>query len=277
MLVNASLQLRDVRKVYHSDHGTLEAIGGITLDIAPGSFTAVVGPSGCGKSTLLQIMAGLVPATSGQVLLDGRPVADPPPEVIYVFQQYTKSIYPWKTVLANVTFGLAHRRVQGSRLDRAEVERRCREMLALVGLEHFARYYPYQLSGGMQQRVAIARALVCQPQVLLMDEPYSAVDALTRSELQDMLLQLWHEIQPTIVFVTHDIDEAIYLAQRVVVLTRTPAQVSRLIEVELAHPRNQIETREHPLYLEYRRAILGDIMAMAQTRPAGKTATAAVG
>ena len=265
MTANASLQLRDVRKVYQSDHGPLEAIGGISLDIAPGSFTSVVGPSGCGKSTLLQIMAGLVPATSGQVLIDGTPVVEPPPGAIYVFQQYTKSIYPWKTVFGNVTFGLAHRRTAGPRPSKAEIERRCQEMLEIVGLQAFARYYPYQLSGGMQQRVALARALVCQPQVLLMDEPYSAVDALTRSELQDMLLGLWSDLRPTIVFVTHDIDEAIYLSERVVVLTRAPAHISRTVEVALPGPRSQIETKEHPMYLEYRRLILEDITA--QTRP----------
>jgi NitT/TauT family transport system ATP-binding protein len=267
MTANAALQLRDVRKVYQSDHGPLEAIGGISADIAPGSFTSVVGPSGCGKSTLLQIMAGLVPATSGQVLLDGTPVAGPPPGAIYVFQQYTKSIYPWKTVLDNVTFGLAHRRTTAPRPSQAEIMRRCGEMLEIVGLQAFARYYPYQLSGGMQQRVAIARALVCQPQVLLMDEPYSAVDALTRTELQDMLLRLWGELRPTIVFVTHDIDEAIYLSEQVVVLTRAPAHISRTVTMTLPAPRNQITTKEHPQYLEYRRLILEDIMA--QTRPAG--------
>jgi NitT/TauT family transport system ATP-binding protein len=266
MTANASLQLRDVRKIYQSDHGPLEAIGGISLDVAPGSFTSVVGPSGCGKSTLLQIMAGLVPATSGQVLLDGTAVVEPPPGAIYVFQQYTKSIYPWKTVLGNVTFGLAHRRTAGPRPSKAEIERRCQEMLEVVGLQAFARYHPYQLSGGMQQRVALARALVCQPQVLLMDEPYSAVDALTRTELQDMLLRLWSDLRPTIVFVTHDIDEAIYLSERVVVLTRAPAHISQTVEVALPRPRRQIETKEHPTYLEYRRLILDDVMA--QTRPA---------
>jgi NitT/TauT family transport system ATP-binding protein len=266
MDANAALQLRNVRKVYQSDHGSLEAIGSISLDIAAGSFTSVVGPSGCGKSTLLQIMAGLVTASGGQVLLDGAPVIEPPPGAIYVFQQYTKSIYPWKTVLGNVTFGLAHRRFGGQRLERAEVERRCQEMLERVRLAEFARYYPYQLSGGMQQRVALARALVCRPQVLLMDEPFSAVDALTRSELQDLVLELWQEIRPTVVFVTHDIEEAIYLSEQVVVMSRAPAQISEVVSIDLPHPRDQIATKEHPMYLDYRRRILGEIMA--ETRPA---------
>jgi NitT/TauT family transport system ATP-binding protein len=265
-LGSGSLRLRHVRKVYESDHGRLEALGGITLDIAPGSFTSVVGPSGCGKSTLLQIMAGLLPSTSGQVLLDDQPVVDPPPAAIYVFQQYTKSIYPWKTVLDNVMFGIAHRRFNGRRLEKAEARRRCLELLELVGLRAFTHYYPYQLSGGMQQRVAIARALVCRPEVLLMDEPFSAVDALTRSELQDQLLQLWSEIRPTVIFVTHDIEEAIYLSEQVVVLTQAPAHISQLVTIELPHPRDQLATKAHPMYHEYRRRILEDITA--KTRPA---------
>jgi NitT/TauT family transport system ATP-binding protein len=272
---NASLQLLDVRKVYQGDHGSLEALAGITLDVAARSFISVVGPSGCGKSTLLQIIAGLVPATSGRVLLDGAVVTGPPAGAIYVFQQYTKSIYPWKTVLANVEFGIAHRRLGGRHLGRAEVQRRCREMLELVRLAEFAHYYPYQLSGGMQQRVALARALVCQPHVLLMDEPFSAVDALTRSELQDLVLQLWTEIRPTVVFVTHDIEEAIYLSQQVVVLTRAPARISQIVGVDLAQPRTQLETREQPMYLEYRRRILEDIMS--ETHPAPKLAGATTG
>jgi NitT/TauT family transport system ATP-binding protein len=273
MMANAALQLRNVRKVYQGDHGSLEAIGDVTLDVAPGSFTSVVGPSGCGKSTLLQIVAGLVSATGGQVLLDGAPVVEPPPGAIYVFQQYTKSIYPWKTVLGNVTFGLAYRRFDGQRLDRAEVDRRCQQMLERVRLAEFARYYPYQLSGGMQQRVALARALVCHPQVLLLDEPFSAVDALTRSELQDLVLELWQEIRPTMVFVTHDIEEAIYLSERVVVLTRAPAHIAEIVTIDLPHPRDQISTKEHPMYLEYRRRILSQIMAESQ--PAGALAGSA--
>ena len=263
MAANAALELRNVRKVYQSDHGSLEAIGGVTLDVAAGSFTSVVGPSGCGKSTLLQIIAGLVPATGGLVRLDGMPVEGPPPGAIYVFQQYTKSIYPWKTVLDNVLFGIAHSRFGRERLPRAEIEQRCTAMLERVRLRDFAHYYPYQLSGGMQQRVALARALVCHPQVLLMDEPFSAVDALTRSELQDLVLQLWTELRPTVVFVTHDIEEAIYLSEQVVVLSRAPAYIAETVAVELPHPRTQLETREHPLYLEYRRRLLSEIMAEA--------------
>ena len=202
-------------------------------------------------------------------------VTGPPAGAIYVFQQYTKSIYPWKTVLGNVEFGIAHRRFDGRHLARAEVERRCREMLERVRLAEFAHYYPYQLSGGMQQRVALARALVCHPQVLLMDEPFSAVDALTRSELQDLVLQLWTELRPTVVFVTHDIEEAIYLSQQVVVLTRAPARISQIVAVDLAQPRTQLETREQPMYLEYRRRILEDIMS--ETHPAQKLTGATTG
>jgi NitT/TauT family transport system ATP-binding protein len=274
MTANAALELRNVRKVYQSDHGSLEAIGGVSLDVPAGSFVSVVGPSGCGKSTLLQIVAGLVPATSGQVRLDGAPVQGPPPGAIYVFQQYTKSIYPWKTVLDNVLFGIAYSRFSRERLTRTEIQQRCVAMLERVRLSDFAHYYPYQLSGGMQQRVALARALVCHPQVLLMDEPFSAVDALTRSELQDLVLQLWQELRPTVVFVTHDIEEAIYLSERVVVLTRAPAQLAESVTVELPHPRTQLETREHPLYLEYRRRLLREIMAEAEPAPAAASVSA---
>jgi NitT/TauT family transport system ATP-binding protein len=204
-------------------------------------------------------MAGLIPASAGEVRLNDRAVESPPREVIYLFQQYSKSVFPWKSVMANVMFGIGHRPSDGDRPDRAAIARRCVDMLDLVGLRDFKDYYPYQLSGGMQQRVAIARALVCRPEVLLMDEPLGALDALTRADLQDAILALWHELRPTIVFVTHDIDEAIYLSEDVVVLTRAPARVSQSIPIKLEYPRHQIETREQPAYLDYRRQILADI------------------
>src|SRR5262249_43538596 len=156
-----------------------------------------IGPSGCGKSTLLQIMAGLVTPTSGSVFLDGQTVDDPPPSVIYVFQQYTRSLFPWKTVERNVAYGLENR----ERLSRQAIAERTREMIALVKLTGFEQHYPWQLSGGMQQRVAIARALACRPDVLLMDEPFSAVDALTRVGLQELVRKLWRELGLTVVFV----------------------------------------------------------------------------
>jgi NitT/TauT family transport system ATP-binding protein len=259
--MSCSLEYRDVKKVYPSAQGDVQAVAGVTFRVEPGSFTSVVGPSGCGKSTLLQIAAGLSGATSGDVLLNGRQIDGPPREAVYLFQQYTKSVFPWKTVFDNVAFGLRYRQVSGSRPTAKEITARCNEMIDMVGLTRFSKFYPYQLSGGMQQRVAIARALVCQPDLLLMDEPFSAVDALTRSDLQDGLLELWRKLQPTIIFITHDIDEAVYLSQRVIVLSHPPSRVSQFVEIDLPYPRDQIETREHPLVMQNRRTILADIKA----------------
>jgi NitT/TauT family transport system ATP-binding protein len=262
--MSCSVEYRDVKKIYPSPQGDVQAVAGVSFSVTPGSFFSIVGPSGCGKSTLLQIAAGLTGATGGEVLLNGSPVEAPPREAVYLFQQYTKSVYPWKTVFDNVAFGLRYRQVAGNRPSAAEITERCDQMIDMVGLKQFRNFYPYQLSGGMQQRVAIARALVCQPDLLLMDEPFSAVDALTRTDLQDGLLELWMKLRPTIIFITHDIDEAVYLSQRVIVLSHPPSRVSQCVEIDLPYPRDQIETREHPLVLQSRRAILADI----KSRPA---------
>jgi NitT/TauT family transport system ATP-binding protein len=245
-----------LQRSFQTAAGRVPALGDISLRVEPRSFVSIVGPSGCGKSTLLQIIAGLLPPSGGEVRFKGNPVRQPPREIIYVFQQYTKSIFPWLTILGNVAFGLKHR----EQLPRDELEARCRDYIRLVGLQGFERYYPYQLSGGMQQRVAIARALVCQPEVLLMDEPFSSLDALTRAHLQQLLLRLWAELKITVLFVTHDIEEAIYLSQRVVVLSRSPATVGEDIVIDLPYPRSQISTKEHPRYLEHRHRVLGEIL-----------------
>jgi len=216
------LRIRGLRKAFAAPGGTTIALNGVDLDIERGSFVSIVGPSGCGKSTLLQIMAGLVGPTSGAVFLDDRKVEAPPPTVIYVFQQYTRSLFPWKTVERNVAFGLESR----ESLSRQAIAARTRELIALVKLTGFEQHYPWQLSGGMQQRVAIARALACRPAVLLMDEPFSAVDALTRVGLQELVRSLWRELDLTVVFVTHDVDEGVYLSTRVVALTRAPGTVA---------------------------------------------------
>jgi NitT/TauT family transport system ATP-binding protein len=251
------VSIRGLHKTYTGHGRTTIALGGIDLDIERGSFVSIVGPSGCGKSTLLQIVAGLVPASAGEVSLEGRPVTEPPPEMIYVFQQYTRSLYPWKTVERNVAYGLENRNA----LPRAEIQARTREYIGLVKLEGFEGHYPWQLSGGMQQRVAIARALACRPDVLLMDEPFSSVDALTRVGLQELVLRLWRELGLTVIFVTHDTDEAIYLSTRVVALTAAPASVAVDLPIELEHPRDQITTRELPRYLEYRHRVLDQLFA----------------
>jgi NitT/TauT family transport system ATP-binding protein len=176
--------------------------------------------------------------------------------MIYVFQQYEKSIFPWRTIGENVALGL-----EQSGVRRAERRRRVIDYLKLVGLEGIADHYPAQLSGGMQQRVAIARALVCEPEVLLMDEPFSAVDALTRATLQDLLLELWERIKLTVLFVTHDVEEAVYLSTHVTALTRAPARIDEAIEIDLPYPRSQITTRESARFLEYRHHLFGRLFA----------------
>jgi NitT/TauT family transport system ATP-binding protein len=240
------LVVDDIEK-HFAAHGRA-AIEKVSFAVGQGTFLSVIGPSGCGKSTLLHIMAGLSAPTGGRVVLKDTPVTGPRRDMIYVFQQYAKSIFPWKTVLDNVLLGIRYR----SGGTRAEQIGRCREQLALVGLGANERYYPYQLSGGMQQRVAIARALVCRPELLLMDEPFSALDAMTRAELQDLLLRIWDEYRLTILFVTHDLDEALYLSQRIVLLTAGPGTVAECLDVPLPYPRSQVETRSEPEYLRLR-------------------------
>ena len=234
----------------------LLAVGDFSLDVRGGEFLSIVGPSGCGKSTLLQIVAGLLPATSGCVELGGRDVTGEPANMVYLFQQYGKSLLPWMTVEENVVFAFNHR----LRLSRAEARERCREHLAMVGLADFAHAYPWQLSGGMQQRVAIARALSANPSVLLMDEPFSSVDALTRVELQALILELWERQRFTAVLVTHDVDEALFLADRVVVLTARPATIAEVIDTHLPRPRRAVEVHESKKFLALRHRLLEKLL-----------------
>ena len=239
-----------------TSHGRA-AFKDITFSVGQGEFVALIGPSGCGKSTLLHIMAGLSRPTSGAVRLAGEEIDAPRPEMMFVFQQYTKSIFPWKTVLENVLLGVKYR----STLSRQALGKFCLEQLDLVGLRHYPHYYPYQLSGGMQQRVAIARALARRPKILLMDEPFSALDAMMRVELQDLLLKLWSDLKLTIVFVTHDLDEALYLAQRVIMLSASPGTIAEEVTVPLAYPRRQIETRSEETYLALRERLYRNMVA----------------
>jgi NitT/TauT family transport system ATP-binding protein len=233
--------------------GALTAIQDISFEVPRGRFISVLGPSGCGKSTILRMLAGLIPPTRGSVWFKGAAVLEPPPGMVYVFQQYTKSLFPWLTVMGNVEFGARspHARRRGKIASREE----CTETLRLVGLEQHAGSYPWQLSGGMQQRVAIARALMARPEVLLMDEPFSALDALTRESLQDLLLRLWQERGLTVVFVTHDIAESIYLSDEIVVLSRAPSRILTRVAVEVGRPREQLATRESARFLAHRRAL----------------------
>lgn len=195
-----------------------EALHDVSFDIQPGEFICLLGPSGCGKSTLLGALAGHLPFTSGQLLLDGQPIKAPDSERGLVFQHHT--LFPWKSVLDNVSFGL---KMKG--IGKAEREKQARDLLHLVGLSGFENRYPAELSGGMQQRVEIARVLINKPKVLLMDEPFGALDAQTRLMMQELLLDIWNEIQTTVLFITHDIDEALFLADRVLIMSHRPGQI----------------------------------------------------
>ncbi len=229
------------------------ALTDVTFDVAEGELVALVGPSGCGKTTLLRIMCGLLTPSEGTVFLDGSPVVRPSGRVALVFQDYSRSLFPWLNVLRNVTFPLGRDGPSGAeRVARAEAA------LSEVGLEGVGSKYPWQLSGGMQQRVAIARALVSRPEVVFLDEPFASVDALTRAELQDVLLAVHAHAENrrvTIVHVTHDVDEAVYLADRVLVLTPSPGTVAASIEVPLSRPRTQTATRSSPRFLVVRNEV----------------------
>jgi NitT/TauT family transport system ATP-binding protein len=220
--VTTKIGIRSVTKAF----GALTALDDVSLDIADGTFLSLVGPSGSGKSTLLDLLGGLATPTSGEVLIDGEPVRGPGLDRGVVFQQY--ALFPWRTARANVEFGL-----EGGRLGKRQRAERAREYLSLVGLSGFEDRYPHELSGGMKQRVAIARSLAYDPAVLLMDEPFAALDAQTREQLQDELLRIWRRTGKTIVFVTHGIDEAVYLGQRVAVLTSRPGRLKAVVDVDL--------------------------------------------
>ncbi|MER6006104.1 ABC transporter ATP-binding protein [Nonomuraea angiospora] len=230
--MNSKISFRDVIKTYPMKDTTFTALDRVSLDIADREFVTVVGPSGCGKSTLMSMAAGLVEPTSGEVLVDGVPVTGPGPERGVIFQQY--ALFPWLTVRKNVEFGL-----KLAQLPADERRRRAERAIELVGLSDFADALPKTLSGGMKQRCAIARAYAVNPQVLLMDEPFGALDALTRVQLQDQLLDTWSQEQRTVMFITHDVDEAVYLARRVIVMAARPGRVQQVIDVDLPYPRTE--------------------------------------
>ena len=220
---------------------TLTALTGVSLDIASGEFLTLVGPSGSGKSTLLDLLAGLSTPTTGDLLVDGIPITGPGQDRSVVFQQY--ALFPWRTALANVAFGLEGTPVNGVRLSRRERLERARENLALVGLAGFEDRYPHELSGGMKQRVAIARSLAYEPDILLMDEPFGALDAQSREQLQDELLRIWAATGKTIVFITHDIDEAVYLGERVAVLSARPGRLRAIVDARFPGKERDRATR----------------------------------
>ncbi len=253
MQTGCALILEGVGKTYLAASAReLVALRDISLEVAAGEFLSVVGPSGCGKSTFLQIAAGLMHRTSGRIVLDDRPISGPPDGLVYVFQQYTRSLLPWRTVVSNVEFAIE------SKNARSSSERRdfCMRFLKMVDLDKFADHYPWQLSGGMQQRVAIARALAAEPRVLLLDEPFSSVDALTRGELHELILGLWEKAGFTVVLVTHDVDEAVFLSDRIAILSSRPSSIVEVLKTDLPRPRNRMQTPALPRFLEIRHHLL---------------------
>jgi NitT/TauT family transport system ATP-binding protein len=226
--------------------GPRPIIADISLELLPAEFLTIVGPSGTGKTTLLKVLGGLLPPTSGQVMVKGCAISGPPEDVVIVFQDYANALLQWRTVTSNVAFGIERA------LSRGDCRERVADALALVGLRDRADDYPWQLSGGMQQRVQIARALALRPAVMLMDEPFAALDAMTKAGLQDELLKLRDQTGTSFVFITHDIEEAVYLGDRVAVLNGTPGHIEQLVMIHLPQPRDQITTRQLPEFLAYR-------------------------
>jgi len=248
------LSVRGVQKIYSTPTGGVEAVRNLTFDLRKGEFACLVGPSGSGKTTLLKCISGLLAPTSGEVVLDGKVVDGPPRNMALVFQEYGRSLYPWMRVADNVEMPL-----KVARVPKDERKRRVEEALEAVGLAHVPTSYPWQLSGGMQQRVAIARAIAYRPEVLLMDEPFAAVDAQTRADLEDLVRSVWAKLGLTILFVTHDIDESVYLGERVIVLSSSPTVILEDLKVDLPEHRDQLETRSDARFVELRHHVYEQI------------------
>jgi len=237
------IEVVGVGKVYPGPRRPVVALLPTSIEIAENEFVSIVGPSGCGKSTLLKIIGGLLAPSEGEVRIDGAPVTEPPDGVGIVFQAPT--LLPWRTVLGNILLP-----AEARGLPRTQIKPVARELINLVGLDGFADYYPQQLSGGMQQRVAISRALLLDPRLLLMDEPFGALDAMTREEMNLELQRIWEQRRKTVVFITHSIDEAVFLSDRVVVMTPRPGRVREVLRMDLDRPR-PLHVREHPRFVEY--------------------------
>lgn len=241
------LVVTDLHKVYAGAGGGTEAIRNLTFEVKAGELVCIVGPSGAGKTTLLRSIAGLLPPTSGTVKLEGEVVNGPPKGMAVVFQEYARSLFPWLTVRGNIELPLKEKG-----MPKAERDKLVDEAIDAVGLSDSPNKFPWQLSGGMQQRVAIARAVAYEPHLLLMDEPFAAVDAQTRADLEDLVRNLWHKYGVTLLFVTHDIEESIYLAQRVLVLSGRPTVIMEDVHVNLPDERDQITTRSDPEFVRLR-------------------------
>lgn len=245
------LKIDNVKKVYSTRNGEMTALNGVNLEIKENEFICVVGPSGCGKSTLLNIIAGLDTPSSGAVYMDDKKIEGTGTERGVVFQQY--ALFPWMTVLKNVMFGL---KLQGK--SDAQAKEIAMKYIKAVQLEDFVNHYPKELSGGMKQRVAIARAYAVNPEVLLMDEPFGALDAQTRTQLQTELLKTWENERKTCFFITHDVDEAIILAQRVIIMSARPGRIKEIVDIDIPYPRDQ-ETKMSPRFMELKNHIWSQV------------------
>lgn len=256
--MNDGLIIRGLSKTYFDLYAGqhVAAVEDVSLEIGNGEFVSILGPSGCGKTTLLNMIAGFIPPTRGEILLNGRRIEGPGPDRGVVFQSF--ALFPWKTVLDNVGFGLKMRGVP-----KAERDRIAREYVALVGLTGFEQHFPHELSGGMQQRVGVARVLANKPDLMLMDEPFASVDAQTRMTLQEELTRIWEDRRPTILFVTHDVEEAVFLANRVIVLSSRPGRVREALEVNLPRPRAWHALVEDTAY----KALVARVLSLVRTGP----------
>jgi len=241
----------------HFSYGTVPIFKDLNVEVNPGEFLSIIGPSGCGKTTLLNLLSGFLNPDQGKVELRGHAIAPEDPHFGYVFQAAT--LFPWLTTVENIEFGLD----MESKLSSKEKRKKALHFLELVGLKGFEDYLPRLLSGGMQQRVSLARALVLEPRLLLMDEPFGALDAITRETMNDELLKLWDEIGQTVIFITHDIDEAIYLSDRVLVLNRPPSGIFKVLTNELPRPRSGPTTRTTELFWQYKKQLIEDISKVA--------------
>ena len=257
------LDVIGLKKTYGTGDKATVAIGDVSFSVSAGEFVCVVGPSGCGKTTLLKCMSGLLASSAGEVRLHGTRIDGPPEQMALVFQDYSRSLMPWLTVRGNISLPLKR-----LRLSHQERDQRVAEAVGSVGLDSFTDHYPWQLSGGMQQRVAIARALAYQPDILLMDEPFASVDAQTRADLEDVVLRIRERYNITILFVTHDIDESVYLADRVIVLSSRPTSVQEVVQVPLPSPRDQVATKELPEFAHLRAHIYRAIKRVPDARAA---------
>ena len=249
-MTTAAISIRDVRMDYPTPDGVKHVLGGITYDVSEGHYVSIVGPSGVGKTTLLRLLTGLAQPTGGEIVVAGKKLSGAPEGLAVVLQDYTRSLMPWLTVERNIALPL-----RNAKLSQSDVRQRIKESLIEVGLEGSEKAYPWQLSGGMQQRVSIARALAVRPRILVMDEPFASVDAQTRFDLEDLVLKVRADFGITTLMATHDIDEATYLSDDVVVLYGKPAVVSDVVRIDLPFPRSQVETRNDHRFAELRTRI----------------------